>query len=441
MSAPRQYRLSPLDTTGWILGLSGEQCVALAVAVIASGLALDAHLPVPLVAAPLMSGLILAFARVGGHSIPRQFATVIRVALMRTAGRSSWTHSTDIFDQPFLKHLEVVISRGTGVVHDQKAQTLTALFTAAGTSFLLRDDNSQDELLAGWGASLTPFAASKAITSISWHEAVSETPTDDGDHELIICVSLDLRRVQKTTTDVFESGVRQTIAEAQLLADNLELSGLNVGPLLSDKEIRQHIATRLSSSPAVHATPPTTLNALVRPFVGSVHLDGEMTKTSIRVGHTHHRAYWISHWPRNTVGASWLEPLLFAEGVTRTLSLHMSPVSALESRRRINRAATKVETDVLQRQRAGFRVEQSHEREMHTVISREAELGDGYAEFTYTGVVMLSAGSREALRQQCATWEQSTAAHGMRLVPLDGRNDLGIAASLPLGQAPKGARL
>ena len=44
----RRYRFGPRPETGWVLGLAGAQCVALAVGVVGAGLLLNRQVALPI---------------------------------------------------------------------------------------------------------------------------------------------------------------------------------------------------------------------------------------------------------------------------------------------------------------------------------------------------------------------------------------------------------
>src|SRR2546430_8337379 len=87
----RTYRFPPLDRTGWLLGLTGAQCLILAAGVVASGAALQAAAPAPAVLTPLVLSVTLAFAGWDGHPAHEQIPPLVRMAVLQLAGKARWT--------------------------------------------------------------------------------------------------------------------------------------------------------------------------------------------------------------------------------------------------------------------------------------------------------------------------------------------------------------
>jgi hypothetical protein len=141
------------------------------------------------------------------------------------------------------------------------------------------------------------------------------------------------------------------------------------------------------------------------------------------------------------VPAAWLDPLLSARVLDRTVVLYFEPVRPSLSRRRIERDATRLATDAEQRVNRGFRVGARHRRSTAAVEEREAELVAGYAEVGVVGLVVATASSDTAMESTATQISQAASAAGLELRQLDGRHDLALAASLPLGRPIQAPRL
>src|SRR5690242_11693159 len=63
----RRYRFGPSDRMGWLLGLRGSQCIALAAGIVASGVMLNVAMPAPVVLLPLVACGAFAFGMWNGH--------------------------------------------------------------------------------------------------------------------------------------------------------------------------------------------------------------------------------------------------------------------------------------------------------------------------------------------------------------------------------------
>jgi hypothetical protein len=137
------------------------------------------------------------------------------------------------------------------------------------------------------------------------------------------------------------------------------------------------------------------------------------------------------------VTAGWLDGFLAVAGVTRTFAVAFVPVARHQSRRRIERDLVKLESDATTRLERGRRVDARHRRATQTLLDREHELVEGHAEFAYVGVVTVSAPDDDALARDALVVEQLALEAGLELRAMHGRHDLGWAATLPLGIAPR----
>src|SRR5438445_5912308 len=86
----RSYRFGDPDRTGWLLGLNGAQCVALAAAVFLAGLLLSSGQPFPVVLLPVGLGSVYAFARVGGVPAHEWLPVMAVFFVRRSAGHTVW---------------------------------------------------------------------------------------------------------------------------------------------------------------------------------------------------------------------------------------------------------------------------------------------------------------------------------------------------------------
>lgn len=477
MKEARRYRFAPLDTTGWLYGLSGEQCITLAAGVVASGIALDAHASPLLVLAPVTFAVAAAFARWRGASVYEVISIELRIMWRRVSKTDEWHSIRGDNLPPFLSHLDSTfnahhtIAKGVGIISDERQHTLTIAVEVSSKQFVLCEDNEQESLLDGWGDAFSTFAIERAfIVRLSWSETTTtrvnaatkpsseSLPTNAAlqsyfdlvhdeirsaeIHKTIVTLTVDLRNVhgerrnKQATTD---AGVTRLLEETRLFSVRLAEAGLGVSEPLSALDLRETITTRLA--PDHHEQPKaTTLGGLTTPnTVQRIH-SGAITRSHLRIDGTFHRTYWIRQWPRMDVGANWLEPLLLHPGVMRSITVHLEPIAPSVSRRSIDRNATKLETDATQRSRSGFRIGNNHERAAQAVSERESELGQGFAEFNYIGFVAVSASNSDHLRNACLDFEQVAAACGVELFALDGHHDAGMTFALPLGQAPRRKR-
>ena len=156
---------------------------------------------------------------------------------------------------------------------------------------------------------------------------------------------------------------------------------------------------------------------------GSWHTDGAW-----------HRALYVSDWPRLDVHANWLRDLMLYAGSVRTVTVLFEPIARSKSQRSILRDAAKIESDAAHRAEKGFRVGAHHRRARQAVEEREEELVAGYGEFSYAGIVTVTAPEFDDLERATSDVIQVAASIGLDVRPLHGRHDLAVAATLPIAR-------
>src|SRR5438552_12793855 len=83
----RVYRFAPLDRTGWLLGLSGAQAVALGAGIFVSGTLLEIGASAPIVLGPLALALAFAFGAWDRRPFHEWTLTILRHAIRSIRGR------------------------------------------------------------------------------------------------------------------------------------------------------------------------------------------------------------------------------------------------------------------------------------------------------------------------------------------------------------------
>ena len=119
--------------------------------------------------------------------------------------------------------------------------------------------------------------------------------------------------------------------------------------------------------------------------------------------------------------------------------MFFEPVARSKSQRSIVRDAAKIESDAAHRAEKGFRVGAHHRRARRAVEEREEELVAGYGEFSYAGIVTVTAARPRRARHRHRRDHPGRRLDRARPAPLHGRHDLAVAATLPIarGLVPK----
>ena len=312
-----------------------------------------------------------------------------------------------------------------GVVHDRRAGTVSATVSVRGRHFHLVDGADQDAVLDRWGVALAAFvreggpvvavrwsewAAPAGIAdhlsfverhmhdpgsapALSYRELVAEAGPSATRHEVLVTVTVGLGRARKEGKDLLASAIATLGGEMRQFRDRLANAGLGVSAPLSVGELAR--ATRCRLDPTVLAGMDTRNASLGRMAgllpvnAGPLATDGDWTWW--RVDGSYHRCYYVTDWPQLGLPADWLNGLLAWAGAVRSVTLVMEPVSPRDSRSAIKTQSTKLESDRLHREKGGYRVGGEMRRAAEQVDQREREIITGYREFTYAGIITVSA--------------------------------------------------
>jgi hypothetical protein len=481
VSEVRTYRFADAHRPGLLLGLSARQAVPVVAGIIFLALVLQSPLP-PLVGlAGPVAGCGLAFGRWRGTPVAETLAPGLRLLIARRLGKARWVRPPLLGDNtntalPKVLHGLELCAPADGrfaVVRDRTAGTATAVLRVRGQGFPLASTGEQDAMLAGWGAALSPFAREQSpVSQVVWQEWAHPVASDDhrafldsiglstrsGEpavadyvalvdeqapvtiaHDVLVAVTVDQRRVRarRTSPSRLTAAVDTLADELRLFAPRLDAAGLTVEGPLSPVEVSA--AVRVRSDPGRAAQVATLTRSLaaatrrgalewgpmvVEPDWGHVHVDG-----------AYHRSYWIGGWPRLPVGSDWLAGLLVETHCLRTVTVVLEPVPMGRASRAADREVMAREADGELKQRKGFRVNARERKRLADAEARERELSEGHAEFSFVGIVTVTAATLDQLDDDCADVEQAAAQSLLDLRPLEARHDRGWVAALPLGRA------
>lgn len=479
----RTFRFAPLDETGWLLGLQLTQCVILGTGLGGAALLLQIGVTPLAPLAVLIGSVIASFAGVGGIRIYEWLPILSRHGRSAVTGASRWrqsigTDARSAWPAP-LDGIELVdlgaipLVDGpvaVGAVMDRRHRLLSTTVRVRGRGFSLVERAEQVRLVALWGEALAGFCGERGEVSsvrvtewsapadlesherfFAMHGARPDSrPAADYQalldaaeprtvgHEALVTVTVDERRLRaRRGAGKHEAMVDATRDQLRALIGRLDAAGLEASPLdiadlastlrsrLDPMGVKRGARTgwrNLASAAGLDAglvAAPMAVDA----SWSNVHVDGAW-----------HRAFWISDWPRLDVGPSWFEGLLLHAGGVRSIALQYEPVAPSRARRRVDRDSTRLAADEEQRSRTGFRIGAAHRRAQAAVHEREAELVAGYAELDFVGFVVVSASNEEELERAASEYEHAAAQTGINLRALDGRHDLGLVCSLPLGR-------
>jgi len=376
---------------------------------------------------------------------------------------------------PFLRGVQLLAARWrqgeVGVLKDARRRTYVGVIAALGRSFALLDQDAKERLLTEWGAVLASVARDAGVvTRLQW---IERTVPDDSEsvvrhfgehrvlpssspfvssylalldeagpqsqqHEVFIALQISAARssavIRRLRCGVDVGACEVLSRELDAFADNLRRADVEVRGILSprmvaavlrqasDPPAREQLAHRTAACPEIGGASPR--NALPR------HTDCGWSH--LRTEGAHHATYWVSEWPRATVGTDWMAPLLLGTRARRTVSVVMEPCAPSMALRRIEAARVDDATTRSLRQRLGFRTTVRKEREEENVVRAEEEINEGHQVFRVSAYITVSAGSATELEDACVDVEQQA-----RQARLDVRREYGLqdeafTYSLPL---------
>ncbi|WP_166789581.1 SCO6880 family protein [Cryobacterium fucosi] len=123
----------------------------------------------------------------------------------------------------------------------------------------------------------------------------------------------------------------------------------------------------------------------------------------LRTDSAFHAVLWISEWPRSQVFPGFLSPLVFTNGILRTVSLHYLPVRADQAARDLRKKKTELISDAYQRKRIGQIEDAGATAEYDDLLHQEADLTAGHGVLRTTGLVCVTAPTVDVLRGRVRT--------------------------------------
>lgn len=493
-TAGRTYRLSPPDRTGWMLGLSLGQLAMTASGIVAGTLLMIVvSVSVGFVAMALF--IALCVVRVQGASLLELAPQSVRYIGLRRAKNTTWYAAVPVISgnnaaaPNALAALELLdidavefnagrLGARIAVSHDKTGGTVAATIRVSGRRFGLVDRPAQDWLVNQWGSALQAFVNETCLVrSVRWSEWAAPAGLDEHRHwiagqranepvdhavtsyqqllsnasnhvvrhDVLVTLTVNVGTTRgRSEQERLRGAIEALLRELRLFQSRLADAQLVASDLLSPTEWAR--AMRLRLDPSCRLALDTRQRALdelagactptnAGPLAAKSHWTAWQTDNSW------HRALYVADWPRLDVPAAWLTELMLYATAVRTVCVIFEPIPSSRSQRSIRRDAAKIESDAAHRAEKGFRVGAHHRRARQAVDEREEELVAGYREFSYAGLITVTAPTLDALDQHTAELTQIAASIGIELRALHGRHDLAMVATLPVARSLKPKRL
>ena len=393
---------------------------------------------------------------------------------------------------------EVAGGRGrlVALVEDQRDGTLSLTMRVSGRRFALSTDGEQGRMLEQWAQALAPFCREGGpVVGVTWAEWTAPTRIEthrawmarafaaDADpaalsayedvlamtgaqtarHEVTVTVTVSIARAGRRPGDHrhtdtvgtgrkgkpaggaagrLEQAAQVLLREVELFSNRLSEAGLDAAEPFDGAEQSRVLRERLDPAAAYRLDERDRSLGDVAGVVSVANagpLACEVGRTWWRTDGSVHRAMLVSEWPRTSVYADWLGSFLLDTGGVRTVAVCYRPMSPRESSRRVRHQSVQLESDEQLKREKGILITGEHRRNKDNLDRREQQLLDGHVEFTFCGIVVVSAADLYALEVATGEVVASAARCRMELRPLDWQHDQAVVCALPIGRRPKGA--
>ena len=355
---------------------------------------------------------------------------------------------------------------GAVMVHDPHRQTLTAVARVSHPAYVLLSPDDQARRVHGWGRALAGLADSGVCARVQvlesslpdnghgitgwwaehgssdtkqwavqqYEELMATMAPAASTHRTLIALSLDLRKSARAIRangrgiSAAASVLGQEMAnfEASLRAAELKLDAwLGPGELAS--------LLRRSYDPAAAAQLEASGTGHDLATAGPVAIEEHWDHLRHDTGYS--AVLWISEWPRIDVPPHFLHALVFAPGVRKTISITATPLSTGSAMRDIRKAKVEYVTDAAQKARMGVIADLSDAQELEDVLERERALISGHADLRFTGLVTITAATKDELDESVSQLQRAATHCGCETRRLFGQQARAFnAGALPLAR-------
>jgi hypothetical protein len=472
---PAAVRFGRRSSRGLLLGFSTPRVLVIAAAgaVAIAGLVAGAgrgFVVSAFVWAPLLA---TAFVRVAGRPAIEWAPTAVQFWGRRRTGQTDFrasitrprpagTLALGGDGAPLRFHIDP--ASGAAMIHDPHRRTLTAVLSVSHPAFVLLDRDDRAQRVSRWGRVLAGLAQSGTLAALQITEATVPDPGDglvdwfashghsqngwaaqeyaallelarlgSSTHRTTVSLALNLKAAARAVKAAGGgvAGAANVLGQDMIaLVDALRQCGLTVGAWLGEGELAAII--RSAYEPSVTRDPradPGARLGLAGPVAISEHWD------CLRHDSAWSTVLWISEWPRIDVPPDFLHPVIFAPGVRRTLSLLARPRPSDEALRQIRKEKTEAVADQAQKARVGQLADLADAHEYEDLLNRERSVIAGHTDVEFTGLITVTAPSRELLDAGRVAVLRAAAQAACDVRPLYGHQAQGfILAALPLAR-------
>ena len=332
-------------------------------------------------------------------------------------------------------------------------------------AFSLLDPEAQERRLARWGHVLAS-AGGSAIRRLQWIERTAPAQGDElarwvhaerdpavplrgtpmiesyleligtsarvtQEHEILLAVQVDARRVRDRGTDAVMNALVQ---ETERVARGLEAAEVSVLGALSTGQLARTLRTAFdpfarTELAALEAADPAR-DGLSE--AGAWPLGAREAWDHYQSDGALHATYWIGAWPRVEVSPMFMDALLGQSSAVRTVAVTFEPLPAERSTREVEAAVTRDRADRELRARFGQSETARQRQARDATARRESELAAGHGEVRVSGFVTVSGRDREDLRRAGSEVLDHAARARLELHRLYGQQADAFTFTLPL---------
>ena len=485
------YTFGPLERRGLFGAIAAGQVTALAFGAVGAIVILD-RAPSPGgvmgAMAVAVAAVVVAFGPVGGRSAQEWLPVLIAFARRRLSGRRRFrslapddghraaavgtlkvvVHGPQPSLPPELDGIRILTAsaheRPIGVVSERSGRRLTAVIACRVAAFALLDPEAQERRLARWGLVLSG-AGGSAVHRLQWIERSAPAQGDElarwlqeerdpalpprgtamvesylelisassqvtQEHEVLLAVQVDSRRVRERGRD---SVMRALVESTNAVARGLEAAEVTVLGALGPGQLARALRTAFDP----YARGELTVQEAVDPGrdvdgADAWPLAARETWDHYEADGALHATFWISAWPRVEVSPMFMDSLLGHSSAVRSVSVSFEPLASDRSTREVEAAVTRDRADRELRTRFGQSETARQRQAAAATVRREAELAAGHGEVRLSGFVTVSGRDPDELRQACGEVLEHAARARLQLRRLYGQQAQAFTFTLPL---------
>ncbi|MDQ6817983.1 MAG: type VII secretion protein EccE [Actinomycetota bacterium] len=355
--------------------------------------------------------------------------------------------------------------RPLGALSEQGGRRLTAMLACRVASFSLLDPEVQERRLARWGLVLAGSAGTP-LRRLQWIERTAPAQGDElarwlhaerdpavplrgtpmiesyleligttarvtQEHEILLAVQIDSRRVRDRGRDAPK---RALVEQTERVAQGLEAAEVQVLGALSSRALARALRTAFDpycrSELAALETADPDRRGLAE--ANAWPLGARESWEHYRTDGAVHATYWIGGWPRVDVSPLFMDALLGRSSVVRTIAVTFEPIPPQRSTREVEAAVTRDRADRELRHRFGQSETARQRQAQDATMRREAELADGHGEVRLAGFITVSGRDGDDLRRACSEVGDRAARARLELHRMYGQQADAFTFTLPL---------